>query len=243
MGIQYCEIVMLSEALPTPESIHPSLWRASQLARSSTRCIDTGHPVLSAQLPGGGWPAGSLVELHLRQPGTGELRLLQPVLAAAGKRRVVMIQPPHVPNSIALAAMGLNPSQVIWVQPERTADALWAAEQVLRNGGCHALLFWQSHIRNESLRRLNLAAADGESLFFLFRPLAAAQDASPAPLRLAVHPALGGVEVEVLKRRGPQRETALFLPLSPSFIHRHAPVDRPLSTPAPARSLRTELVG
>jgi protein ImuA len=242
MGIQYCEIVMLPETRSTPESIHPSIWRASQLARSSTRCVDTGFPVLSAQLPGGGWPASSLVELHLRQPGTGELRLLQPVLAGAGKRRVMMVQPPHIPNAIALAAMGLNPSQIVWIQPDRTADALWAAEQVLRNGGCHALLFWQSHIRSESLRRLNLAAAEGESLFFLFRPLAAAQDASPAPLRLAVHPVLGGVELEFLKRRGPQRETALFLPLSPSFVHRHASVDRPLLTPAPARGLRTQLV-
>lgn len=171
---------MLSKSPSTPESIHPSLWCASQLARSSTRCVDTGYPTLSAQLPGGGWPTSSLVELHLRQPGTGELRLLQPVLTTAGKRRVMMIQPPHVPNLIALAAMGVNPSQVTWVQSDRTADALWAAEQVLRSGGCHALLFWQGHIRNESLRRLNLAAAEGESLFFLFRPLAAAQDASPA---------------------------------------------------------------
>jgi protein ImuA len=233
---------MLPETRSTPESIHPSIWRASQLARSSTRCVDTGFPVLSAQLPGGGWPASSLVELHLRQPGTGELRLLQPVLAGAGKRRVMMVQPPHIPNAIALAAMGLNPSQIVWIQPDRTADALWAAEQVLRNGGCHALLFWQSHIRSESLRRLNLAAAEGESLFFLFRPLAAAQDASPAPLRLAVHPVLGGVELEFLKRRGPRRETALFLPLSPFFVHRHAPLDRPLPAPAPARGLRTQLV-
>lgn len=233
---------MSPEIYSTPELIHPLLWRASQLARSSVRCVDTGHPVLSSQLPGGGWPTSSLVELHLRQPGIGELRLLQPALAAAGKRRVMMIQPPHIPNSIALAAMGLNPAQVIWIQPDRTADALWAAEQVLRKGGCHALLFWQNHIRSESLRRLNLAAAEGESLFFLFRPLFSAHDASPAALRLAVHPVLGGIEVEFLKRRGPQRETALFLPLSPAFVHHYAPVDRSASTPAPARSLRTELV-
>ena len=238
---------MLTMTHSTPESIHPSLWRASQLGRSHTRCIDTGHPVLSAQLPGGGWPTGSMVELHLRQPGTGELRLLQPALAAAGKRRIMLIQPPHVPNAIALAAMGLNPSQVTWVQPERAADALWAAEHVLRSGGCHALLFWPGQIRNESLRRLGLAAAQGESLFFLFRPLAAAQEASPAPLRLGVRPAPGGIEIDFLKRRGPRRDTALFLPLflplSPVFVHRHAPVDRPSSTPAPARGLRTELVG
>jgi len=58
-----------------PEELHPSLWLASQLARAGTRCVDTGHPVLSKQLPGGGWPTGTLVDLLLQQPGIGEMRL------------------------------------------------------------------------------------------------------------------------------------------------------------------------
>lgn len=178
----------------------------------------------------------------MSQSGAGELRLLKPVLAATGKRRVIMVQPPHAPNALALASMGLNPSQVIWVQPDRSADALWATEQILRAGGFAAVLLWQSHVRNESLRRLNLAAQEGESLFFLFRPLAAAQDASPAPLRIAIRPAQGGIQVEFLKRRGPNKESGLFLPLSPLFTPRHAPLDRPTSIPTTARSIRTELV-
>jgi protein ImuA len=160
--------------------LHPSLWRASQLARSSTRCIDTGHAALSAQLPGGGWPTGTLVDLLLQQPGIGEMRLLRPALAAVAKRRIVLLQPPHPPQALALAALGVPPSQLIWLRSSRTADALWAAEQVLRSGSCGALLFWQSHMRSESLRRLHLAAQAGETLFFLMRPLAAGQDASPA---------------------------------------------------------------
>jgi len=52
------------------------------------------------------------------------------------------------------------------------------------------------------LRRLHLAAQHGDTLFFLFRPLAAAQDASPAPLRLSLRPAAGGIEVGFVKRRG-----------------------------------------
>eukprot|EP01034_Spumella_vulgaris_P043588 gene43588-54149_t len=47
---------MLSPStLAAPESLHPSLWLASQLAHSATRCVDTGYAALSAQLPGGGW--------------------------------------------------------------------------------------------------------------------------------------------------------------------------------------------
>jgi protein ImuA len=52
-----------------PEDLHPSLWRASQLAHAHARCVDTGHPALSKQLPGGGWPTGTLIDLLPQQPG------------------------------------------------------------------------------------------------------------------------------------------------------------------------------
>ena len=230
-----------------PESLHPSLWRASQLARSGTRCIDTGHAALSAQLPGGGWPTGTLVDLLLQQAGIGELRLLRPALAAVAGRRIVLLQPPHPPQALALAALGVPPSQLIWLRAGQTADALWAAEQVLRSGSCGALLFWpghagQNHVRADSLRRLHLAAQAGETLFFLMRPLAARHDASPAPLRLALRPQAGGVEIDFVKRRGPTRDASLFLPLSSHLVQRHAPVDRTAPAPVAARGLRAELV-
>jgi protein ImuA len=228
----------------SPETIHPSLWRASQLARSGTRCVDSGYPSLNLQLPGGGWPTSSLTEMHVSSAGVGEVRLLAPVFLAAGKRPVMLIQPPHVPNALALAAMGLNPSQVIWVQPDRNADALWAAEQALRVGACSVVMLWQSHTRNENVRRLNLAAQETEALCFLLKPLASAQDASPAPLRLALRPALGGIDLTILKRRGAQLDSSIFLPMSPSFVHRqNASVDRRPVAPAGTGTLRPELVG
>ncbi len=226
-----------------PEALHPALWRASQLARSSTRCIDTGHPTLSAQLPGGGWPTSTLIDLLPQQAGIGELRLLRPALASVARRRIVFLQPPHPPQALALAALGLAPSQLVWIRSSRATDALWAAEQVLRSGSCGALLFWQNHARGDTLRRLHLAAQGGETLFFMFRPLAAAQDASPAPLRLALRPAAGGIEIDFVKRRGPQRDAPLFLPLTPTLLQRHASLDRPLPAPAPARSVLPALVG
>ena len=226
----------------TPEDLHPSLWRASQLAHSATRCVDTGHPTLSTQLPGGGWPTGTLTELLLQQAGIGELRLLRPALAEAARRRIVLLQPPHAPQALALAALGLAPSQLIWVRSSRATDALWAAEQVLRSGSCGALLFWAAHARGESLRRLHLAAQSAETLFFMMRPLAAAQDSSPSPLRLSVRPAAGGIEIGFVKRRGPHRDVPLFLPLTPSLLQRHATLDRPQPAPAPARRVLSELV-
>jgi protein ImuA len=222
--------------------LHPALWRASQLAQASTRCVDTGHAALSAQLPGGGWPTGTLIDLLLQQPGIGEVRLLRPALRGVARRKVVLLQPPHAPQALALAAMGLAPADLVWLRSPRSSDALWAAEQVLRSGSCGALLFWQQHVRADSLRRLHLAAQHGESLFFMLRPLAAAQEASPAPLRLSLRPAPGGLAIGFLKRRGPQRDAPLLLPMAPSLLQRHASLDRPLPAPATARSLLPELV-
>ena len=154
------------------------------------------------------------------------------------------MQPPHAPQALALAALGIEPSQLLWVRSgAKASDALWAAEQILRSGCCGALLLWQQHARGETLRRLHLAAQSGDTLFCMLRPLAAAQDASPAPLRLSLRPAAGGIELGFVKRRGPQRDAPLFLPLTPSLLQRHASLDRPSPAPAPARSVLPALVG
>jgi len=220
----------------SPEALHPALWRASQLGRATTRCVDTGYTALSNQLPGGGWPTGSLTELLTQQPGIGEMRLLAPALAKVAKRKIVMLEPPHPPQALALASLGLAPDQAIWMRAKSTADTLWAAEQVLRSGSCGALLMWQTHARPEYLRRLHLAAQAGETLCFVFRPVAAAQDASVAPLRLALRPAPGGLDIGFVKRRGPSTDQTLFLPMSIGFGFRPAPQrQRDTAQPAPAR--------
>lgn len=218
------------------EDLHPSLWRASQLARSVDRCIDTGYPALSNQLVGGGWPTGALIELMAQQAGVGEMRLIAPALASVAHRQVVMIQPPHVPQIVALAGLGIQPNSLLWVKSSTSADALWAAESVLRTGSCGAVIFWANHIRLESLRRLNLAAQAGETLFWLMRPLAAAQDASPSPLRLSVRAAQQGIEIGFIKRRGPQRDEPLFLPLpGPVTPARRSRTSDPVHVPLPAQ--------
>lgn len=210
-----------------PEAVHPSLWRASQLARSHSKCIDTGHMPLSNLLPGGGWPTGALVDLLVQQPGIGEIRLLAPALSKVAERKIAFLQPPHAPQALALASMGISPSAALWLKAERTADALWAAEQVLRSGSCGALLMWQQHARPEALRRLHLAAQAGETLCFVFRPVSAAQDASVAPLRLSLRPAPGGLNIGFVKRRGPNIDETLFLPMTVAPASRPRPQRRP----------------
>src|SRR5690606_1511001 len=224
--------------------IHPALWRATQLARSAARGVPTGHAALSAQLPAGGWPQGALVELLAPHPGIGEIRLLQPALAQLDRRHVIaLVQPPHVPHLACWQGWRLDPRQLLWVAPERPADALWAAEQILKHGTCGALLCWLPRARPEALRRLHLAAQGHDTLCFAFRPATAAQQASPAPLRLALAPAPGGLSVHILKRRGPAHPEPLAIAFEPGAApaaapSHHAPLDRRLPA-LPAAGRRT----
>jgi protein ImuA len=234
----------MSAAIFHPEEVHPSLWRASQLAGGSMRTIDTGYAALSAELPGGGWPLGALVDLLIQQPGVGEIRLLRPALAALAKRPLALLQPPHLPNAPAFAFLGVPLEQLIQVRASKTADALWSAEQILRAGTCGALLLWASYVPTASLRRLHLAAQSSETFFVMMRPLAAAQDASPALLRLAVRSEGNGISVDIVKRRGPARAEPVSIPLQPSPIlfSRHARISRRQTAPARAGSVSAEVV-
>ncbi|HYD97305.1 MAG TPA: translesion DNA synthesis-associated protein ImuA [Noviherbaspirillum sp.] len=243
----------LVSSISPSEAISPALpasvWRADQMGSYQAAVVPTGHPALDAQLPNGGWPSAVLIELLLQQAGIGEMRLLRPALRAiARRRRIALLQPPHRPHIAAWLAWGLPAESLLWIRPARSVDALWSAEQVLRNGSCGALLFWQQQVRAESLRRLHLAAQGTDILFWMMRPLACAQDASPSPLRLALHPAAGGIDLRIVKRRGPQHDEAFHLrledlPAAPSDTgSAHAHMDRRAPAAAAARNLPAALV-
>jgi protein ImuA len=227
----------------------PDVWRADQLASYRTSTVATGHVQLDRELPEGGWPSRTLIELLVQQPGIGELRMLLPALRRLAGRRIALVQPPHLPQAAAWACDDFPIGNLLWVKAKRTADALWAAEQILRNGTCGALVFWQTHVRHESLRRLHLAAQGSDMVLWLIRPIAAAEDASPAPLRLALRPAAGGVRVDIVKRRGPCFDNPIILPLEhmpaahPSLTEfDHALVDRRSSTAVTAGIVPPALV-
>jgi hypothetical protein len=157
-----------------------------------------------------------LTELLGLQEGIGELQLLLPALAkltAAGKR-VVWLAPPHVPYAPALAAAGVDLAQLAVIRAPGRRDALWAAEQVLRAGPCHALLAWFHHARYDELRRLAVAAEASRAFVALFRPAEAAREPSPATLRISLEGEDEGLKVQILKRRGPLAGAPIHLPVT-----------------------------
>src|SRR3954471_11521924 len=153
---------------------HP-VWRGGSLAQVIA-ALPSGFAALDAELPGGGWPRQALTELLAEEAGIGELKLILPAIAAltGSGRRTVWIAPPHIPYAPALAAAGGDLVNLLVVRAPQRRDALWAAEQALRSGSCHALAAWLPSPRYAELQRLAVAAEASHAAAFLFRPLAAA---------------------------------------------------------------------
>jgi len=195
--------------------LHAEVWQAHAMPTASACVQATGNVALDAQLPGGGWPVGAMTEV-LQEPGVHcEWQLLLPALARCGQGPVVLVGAPHLPFAPFLVAQGLPAQRLIWIVAQPVAQRLWAAEQALRCAAVDAVLLWvASTVRPDPLRRLQMAAAQYNKLLFVMRPGQAQADASPAVLRLQVGPdplQADGLEVRLLKRRGPPMEQSLRL--------------------------------
>jgi protein ImuA len=222
------------------------VWRADVLAANTQAgsVLATGHALLDAELPGGGWPVGALCEILQTHSAQSEWRLLLPALVAAqlgakltvvsGNRglpdataaTVVLIGPPHVPFGPALAAQGLVVQRLVWVKVQTPAERLWAAEQALCCEAVVAVLAWLPQAQSASLRRLHMAAQEHNKLLFVMRPAQTQRESSPAPLRLILLGAQGAdaLHVQVLKRRGPPLTQSLLV--QPQRHTHHGALDR-----------------
>ena len=204
-----------------------AVWRGAAApatrAEPAAAAAPTGYAELDAELPGGGWPAGGLIEALCHTEGIGELQIVLPALAAltAAGHRVAWLAPPHLPYAPALRAAGVCLEQLTVIRAPGRRDALWAAEQALRARSFHALLLWLPRANYAELRRLAVAAQAGPGFVIAFRPPEAACESSPAVLRLELEAAApetaGQLAVRILKRRG--------LPLAAPFP---IPIERPL---------------
>ncbi len=178
--------------------------------------LPTGFAQLDAVLPGGGWPVGAITELMPETQGIGELSLLMPALAQLSRagRYLAWIAPPCLPYPPALARHGLALDRLLLVQAHDTRTVLWAAEQVLRCPAIGAVLAWPTALDDRRVRRLQLAAEAGGSCGLIYRPPAAAQQSSPAALRLRLKALDGGLHVEIQKARGGRTHALVVYPVA-----------------------------
>lgn len=245
--------------------LQAGIWPAAELARGAGPTVASGHAALDAELPGGGWPRGALVELLQPVPDAPVWPLLLPAVAArqqASGGAVVLVNPPHEPFVPLLAAAGVAPRQLLWLRADTPAAQSWGAEQALRCADVAAVLAWLPHARTAELRRLQQAAAQTGALLFVLRPEGRAADAaSPARLRLRVAGAVRAPErprlrlvgedgpsaqppdwpalrVDLLKRRGPPLAEPLWLPVCSAAVAALAHPRRGWAAPLPPSVLR-----
>jgi len=210
----------------------PGVWRGGELEHAIQPVVATGHAALDRELPGGGWPTGTLTEVLHDAAGIGEISFLAGALARAsdGDRLIAWIAPPHLPYAPALAAAGIPLDRCLVVRPADRDDSLWAAEQALRSGACGAVIFWLPGDEYGWLRRLQMAAEAGHAMAVLFRSTAAERLSTPAHLRVMLSRERGALEVRIPKRRGPPLAMPIRLaigksaPVAPSItdIRSHA---------------------
>lgn len=198
----------MSQALQTLLE-HPSLWRAGGSSSARRLVVASGHAELDAVLPGGGWPFPALVEMSVPAWGSGELSVFVPALrrlldaeGIQGTRVLAWLNPPHIPYAPALEQCGLDPTRVVITTPLARVETLWAMEQALRSGACAAVLGWVDHAGLQMMRRLKLAASEGNCMGVLFRCADRRTQASPAHLRFALRGLKDEIEIELLKVQG-----------------------------------------
>ena len=196
----------------------PGVWRGGELENVAHPVVATGFARLDAELPGGGWPMGTLSEVLHDGMGIGEVGFLAGALARAAEneRLVAWIDAPYLPYAPALAQMGIPIERCMVVRPANREDALWSAEQALKSGACGAVLLWNASQRAHAdeyawMRRLQLAAQAGNAMAVLYRSTAAERHSTPAHLRVVLAREKGVLNVRIPKRRGPP--LAKFLPL------------------------------
>jgi len=237
-----------------------ALWRADQLAGGSLAATTpSGFAALDAELPGGGWPRGSLIELLTDATGRGELSLLAPVLAhLAGERRSCVWVLPHearaehpaasLPYAPALQDAGIDLARCLFVRPATAREGWWALEQALRAAHLGAAIGWLPAESSpgadfKALRRLHLLAGRNNALAFVLRPLQAAAAPSPAALRLQLANRDGRLQLTLLKRRGLPLLEPVLLDVHPAQWQRAAvPASQAAAPVAPAPSAPPHVV-
>ena len=214
-----------------PDSLaNAHVWRAGELGGASLQTVATGYASLDQVLPGHGWPQGAMTELLQPQAGLHEWGLVAPALAAVQRvsnsitgRMLVLIGPPHLPFGPALGAQQLDLSRMLCVRGAagNAPSLLWATREALQCADVAAVLAWLPDARSAHLRRLQIAAHAHNKLLFVFRPLRAQQESSPAPLRLRLEGTVsdaGNLLVHLLKRRGPPLAAPVLLDTRPARL-------------------------
>ncbi|MFH1532203.1 MAG: hypothetical protein ABIK09_15870 [Pseudomonadota bacterium] len=172
----------------------------------------SGIPGLDSLLPGGGYPAGGVVEIM----GGGRGHLAHRAAAQQSREgRVAWTAAEGIPDPWHFRRVGGDLRALSLVRMGRPARYVWAVEQVLRSGLFRLVIAQGTGPRSGRVlfdpaawRRWSAAAAGGDAtLLLLLEDLPElATFARPSPLRLRVHRGSDGrlgIRVERIAGRAP----------------------------------------
>ena len=207
---------LLKAVSSLPPSASLQVWQGSEIAQATEKILPSGFELLDAQLPGGGWPVGSLVEVLQSQPSQHVWQLILPALVQQ-QGPLVLVDAPYEPFGPSLQAAGLTLDRILRIQAGKSCAKLWATEQALRCADVAAVLAWLPQANATELRRLHMAAQQHGKLLFVFRPGQTRNAATPARLQLQLEDGLE-LRVRILKRRGPPLLESVVLPAQPARL-------------------------
>ncbi|RUO76521.1 hypothetical protein [Pseudidiomarina taiwanensis] len=177
------------------------VWQGQDLPaqKLQQQFIESGWSELDQHL-GGGWLQGSVNELQLHAPFSGELAFLMPLLQQQ-TRPTVWLNPPCQPYAPGLRYQQLEPDLQWCLYESDPLKAVWAIEQCLQAQQVGVVLAWLPELSAACVRRLQQTAEQQQQLVFIFTPSKTATTEARAyvnRLRLYWH---DGLHVEILKRR------------------------------------------
>jgi protein ImuA len=205
------------------------LWHARRHYRGTPGSpqSSTGFDALDKALHSGNWPHKGSTELLSDHTGIGELSLLLPRLTIlSAERPVAWLNPPWLPFPVFLEQQGIASKQHCLIQADSFSNQLWATEELLRSGAFSAVLSWFSKpsLQNRQLRRLHIAAIEGDCWHLHFRPGKLREQASPAPLRLLLRPAENTLHITIAKQPGGHAGQQLLIPRPNILLQQQPPV-------------------
>ncbi len=166
------------------------IWQASEKKRARP-ALSSGYQALDDMLHYSGWPQGAISELLLSANGTGELRLLAPLMAKLSQQSgyLCWINPPFQPYAPALSALDIDINKLIIINTRSDLDTIWTAQQAMNSKACSLVLTsLPKTILSKEMRKLCLAAENSQCWGITFRHQSLAEVSSPAALRMLLQP-------------------------------------------------------
>ena len=232
------------EGPPSLESLlnHGQLWRGK--GQHTQGFHSTGFGELDRVLPHGGWPQDAIIELISAAPGLGDMALVLPELARLSQQEgvVACIAPPWLLHGPMLEESGVCLERLLCVpgttdepqdskrhssqkvkQPKQNSlqSQQWAAEQIIKSGGCNGLLYWQAKpLPFIHYRRLQMLCGQFHCPVFMFHQSAPLNSPSSVRLQIVAR-AEKQIHVQVLKVRGAWGQQLLNINMQSQPYHRY----------------------